>query len=246
MKPTLQLAETRTPAGKRLILTQHDGDYGLSADSLPLMTSREHESELELARLGCAGIAARRDACVLIGGLGLGYTLRQTLDLLPPSASVVVAELLPDVVEWNRTILSELTGHPLQDPRVTVKVCDVADLVRNEKAPFDAILIDIDNGPEAITDYQNHALYSTDGIARLMRAMRPKGCLAIWSAGIDQRFERRMRREGLCARAYQVPAYKGAKARSKCIWVAAQDASALPVEPHTRRGSRGRSPSKST
>jgi spermidine synthase len=192
------------------------------------MTSREHESELELARLGCARIATRPAPRVLIGGLGLGYTLRQTLDMLPPSATVVVAELLPDIVEWNRVYLGELTDHPLQDKRVTVVVCDVVDVVRNDAHPFDAILIDIDNGPEAISDYQNHPLYSTVGIGMLMRAMPASGCLAIWSAGIDRRFERRLRREGLQVKAFQVPAHKGAKARSKCIWVASRDPDSLP------------------
>jgi spermidine synthase len=141
---------------------------------------------------------------------------------------VVVAELLPDVVEWNRTYLAGLTGHPLRDKRVTVKVCDVADVVRNAKHSFDAILIDIDNGPEAITDYQNHQLYSSEGISLLMRAMHAHGCLAIWSAGIDPRFERRMRSKGMHVRAFQVPAHKGGKARSKCIWVASMDPASVP------------------
>jgi spermidine synthase len=228
MKPTIRLAETRTPAGRRLVLTQHDQDFNLLDEGLPLMTSREHESELELARLGCARIATRKAPRVLIGGLGLGYTLRQTLDMLPSSACVVVAELLPDVVEWNRTYLAGLTGHPLRDKRVTVKVCDVADVVRNVKHSFDAILIDIDNGPEAITDYQNHQLYSSEGISLLMRAMHAHGCLAIWSAGIDPRFERRMRSKGMHVRAFQVPAHKGGKARSKCIWVASMDPASVP------------------
>jgi len=202
----------------------------LVTDGQPLMTSREHESELELARLGCAHITSRRASRVLIGGLGLGYTLRQTLDMVPPSATVVVAELLPDVVEWNRTYLSELTGHPLRDARVTVEICDVVELVKNATEPFDAILIDIDNGPEAIADYRSHPLYSTEGIGAVMQAMTEGGCLAIWSAGIDQRFERRLRSEGMHARAFQVPAYKGAKARSKCIWVASLDPAALPSD----------------
>ncbi|MBT3295023.1 MAG: hypothetical protein HN919_16890 [Verrucomicrobia bacterium] len=228
MKPTIQLAETRTPAGRRLVLAQHDRDFNLMDEGYPLMTSREHESELELARLGCAHSASRPAPRVLIGGLGMGYTLRQTLDLFPPSATVVVAELLPDIVEWNRVYLGDLTDHPMRDERVTVKVCDVVDVVRKNAHPFDAILIDIDNGPEAISDYQDHALYSTAGIGMLMRALTAAGCLAIWSAGIDRRFERRLRREGLHVKAFQVPAHKGAKARSKCIWVASRDPNSLP------------------
>jgi spermidine synthase len=234
VKPTIQLAETRTPGGKRLVLSQHDRDFNLIAEGLPLMTSREHESELALARLGCAQIAHLAAPRVLIGGLGLGYTLRQTLDMLQPSATVVVAELLPDMVEWNRTYLGELTNHPLRDKRVTVKVCDVADLVRSVDHLFDAILIDIDNGPEAVTDHKNHPLYSTAGIGMLMRAMHPTGCLAIWSAGVDPRFERRVRSVGMHVRAFQVPMHKGGKARSKCIWVASQAPASLPKETSIR------------
>jgi len=236
VKPRIQLAETKTPGGKRLVLSQHDGDFRLVVEGAPLMTSREHESELELARLGCARIVHQKEPRVLIGGLGLGYTLRQTLDMLQPSATVVVAELLPAVVEWNRTYLGELTDHPLRDKRVTVKVRDVADLARNVDPLFDAILIDIDNGPEAITEYKNHQLYGTEGIGMLMRAMHPKGCLSIWSAGIDHRFERRMRGEGMYVRAFQVPAHKGSKARSKCIWVASQTLASLPEESEGREG----------
>ena len=228
MKPTIELAETRTPGGRRLVLTQHGRDFSLRDEALPLMTSRERESELELARLGCARIASRPAPRVLIGGLGMGYTLRQTLDMLPPTATVVVAELLPEIVEWNRVYLGDLTDHPLRDKRVTVEVCDVVDFVRNNAHPFDAILIDIDNGPEAITDYQNHPLYSREGIGMLMRAMPASGCLAIWSAGIDPRFERRLRHDGRHVKAFRVPAHKGARARSKCIWVASQDPHALP------------------
>jgi spermidine synthase len=231
VKRTIQLAETRTPGGKRLILSQHDREFRLVAEGLPLMTSRENESELELARLGCARIAHLAAPRVLIGGLGMGYTLRQTLDMLHPSATVVVAELLPDVLEWNRTYLGELTRHPLRDKRVTVRVRDVVDLVRNVDHVFDAILIDIDNGPEAITDHKNHPLYSTAGIGMLMRAMHPTGCLAIWSAGMDPRFERRVRSEGIHVRAFHVPVHKGGKARSKCIWVASQTPASLPKEP---------------
>ena len=226
MKPIIQLAETRTPGGKRLVLSQHDGAYSLVTDGLPLMTSREHESELALARLGCAHIVSKPAPHVLIGGLGLGFTLRQTLDMLQPGAHVVVAELLPDVVEWNRTTLGELTGHALDDSRVAVHVGDVVDIVREVEQPFDAILIDIDNGPEAISDDHDHPLYGREGLQRVVQAMTPQGCLAIWSAGIDQRFERRVRGQGLQAKAVQVPAYKGAKARSKCIWVVTPSTSA--------------------
>ena len=129
MKPIEQLATAKAPDGGQLVLSRHDGDYSISVDRQELMTSRQHESELELARLGCANLTESRNPNVLIGGLGMGYTLRQALDMLQPKASVVVAELIADVVAWNRNILGELAGHPLHDKRVVVKTCDVCELI---------------------------------------------------------------------------------------------------------------------
>ena len=195
-----------------------------------LMTSRAHESELELARLGCARIAARQNPTVLIGGLGMGYTLRQTLDLLQPDATVVVSELIPDVVQWNRDFLGQLTNHPLRDPRVVLKVCDVMSLIQQSEHAFDAIMLDVDNGPEALTAAGNDRLYSRQGLQACMRALHAKGCLAVWSGAIDNSFERRLKAENLFFRLFHVPVYKGGKALARCIWLIASDPRSLPPE----------------
>ncbi len=228
MKPSIELASTSTPDGKKMVLSKHDRDFFITVDGWQLMTSRENESELELARLGCGRIKSKPHPRVLIGGLGMGYTLRETLDLLHGGARVVVAELIPDVVKWNREILGELTNHPLADSRVTVESRDVASIIRNSVGRFDAILLDVDNGPGAMTYARNGGLYGPVGIASAMRALRKDGCLAIWSVDADSRFEGRIRREGFKIRRFRVRAYKRAKAQSRCIWTIANEVRALP------------------
>jgi spermidine synthase len=230
MKPTIKIASTQTPDGELLSLFKHDADFSIKVGCQELMTSRAHESELELARLGCARITARQNPSVLIGGLGMGYTLRQTLDLLQPGATVVVSELIPDVVQWNREHLGDLNNHPLRDPRVVLKVCDVMNLIQQSEHAFDAILLDVDNGPEALTAAGNDRLYSRQGLQACMRALHAKGCLAVWSGAIDNTFERRLRQENLFFRLFHVPVYKGGKARARCVWVISRDARSLPAE----------------
>jgi spermidine synthase len=158
----------------------------------------------------------------------MGYTLRQTLDMLRSKAKVTVAELMPDIVRWNRDILGHLTDHPLRDKRVNVQVKDVMKIIGNAKHEFDAILLDVDNGPEAITDSANNRLYSGAGIRACINALTAKGCLAVWSASKDISFEKRLRRERLHVRAFHVPKRKGGKSRPRCIWVASRDRSSLP------------------
>ncbi len=230
MKPTLKIATTKTPDNEVLTLYQHDADFSMKVGCQELMTSRAHESELELARLGCVRIAARQNPTVLIGGLGMGYTLRQTLDLLQPEATVVVSELIADVVLWNREFLGELNNHPLRDPRVVLKVCDVMGLIQQSEHAFDAIMLDVDNGPAALTAAGNDRLYSRGGLQACMRALHAKGCLAIWSGSIDNAFEHRLKQESLFFRRFHVAAYKGGKARSRCVWVIARDPLSLPPE----------------
>jgi spermidine synthase len=229
LKPTIKIAETLTPDGKRMVLCEHDGDFSIALDGREVMTSREYESELELARLGCDRIKERRRPKVLIGGLGLGYTLRETLELLGPEAKVVVAELLPEVVRWNREYLGQLTGHPLRDGRVVVETRDVQAVMRESEGVFDAIMLDVDNGPNAMTHGENAKLYGGEGIRQAMRALRKDGCLAIWSVTVDPAFEKRLRREGLHVRRFRVRAYKGSKSRSRCVWVASRVRGSLPV-----------------
>ena len=228
MKPMIQLAAVATPDGKQLTLSQRDGDFYICVDRQSLMNSRLHESELELARLACAHIAAHRNPTVLIGGLGMGYTLRQTLDMLRPEATVVVAELIPEVVRWNRELMGGLTGHPLRDPRVVVEVRDVVDIIRNSPGKFDAIMLDIDNGPVAMTSDGNDRLYGRQGIQACRDALTARGCLAVWSAAVVTSFESRLQHEGLHSGSYYAAGYKGGKSRTRCIWVASRDRQSLP------------------
>lgn len=219
MKPKIQIAATRAPDGSLVTLYRHDGDFIISVDNDDLMLSRTHESELELARLGCARIVKHRNPTVLIGGLGMGYTLRQALDMLRPQATVVVAELLPEVVRWNRDYLGELTNHPLKDLRVAVRIDNVVDVIRQSPDTFDAVLLDVDNGPNAMTDVRNDRLYSREGIRSCMQSLHAGGCLAIWSAHLDPPFEDRLEQENLHVRCFRVPAHKGGKARHCSIWI---------------------------
>jgi spermidine synthase len=170
-----------------------------------LMSSRAHGSEEELAELACRPHAQAAAPRVLVGGLGLGYTLRATLDILPRGARVVVAEIVSAVVEWNRGPLAPLAGRPLDDARVSVEGCDVAHLLRRGPR-WDAILLDVDNGPIALTRMANHVLYTQVGLGVAKAALRPGGTLAVWSAAPDRAFVTRLRKAGFTAEAVDVPA----------------------------------------
>jgi spermidine synthase len=211
-----------------MVLRQHDRDFSIKINGQELMNSRQHESELELARLGCAPLADREAPRVLIGGLGLGYTLRQALELLSPQANVVVSELLDAVVEWNREFFGELNGHPLEDERVDLKTGDIVELLSHSKGRFDAILLDIDNGPGAMTDSGNQRLYGRKGILACRRALREQGCLAVWSSESSKPFEQLLMNCGFHVRRFRAPAYKGSKSLSHFVWVASEDKRLLP------------------
>ncbi len=201
MKPRELLASTTTPDGAALTLTREAGALVVRVANVPLMSSRVHGSEEAMAEVACAGLAARAGARVLVPGLGMGFTLRATLDALGPDAEVVVCELLPAIVEWNREgPLGALAGHPLCDARVRVVIDDVVRVVR-ASAPrsFDAILLDVDNGPEAFTVASNAALYEPAGLAALRAILRPGGALVVWSAHEAPRFERALRRAGFAS-----------------------------------------------
>lgn len=220
MKQIVRIASARTSDGSEMVLYQHGRDFSIKINGQDLMHSRQHESELELARLGCAHLVGRKAPSILVGGLGMGYTLRQTLDMLNPHAQVVVCELLGAVVEWNREFLGELNGQPLRDERVDVKTGDIVDLISCSKSRFDAILLDIDNGPDALTDSGNRRLYGREGIGACRRALREHGCLAVWSAGPSREFERLLMSCSFHVRRFPVSAYKGSKSRSRFVWVA--------------------------
>ncbi len=196
MKPWELLGEARTPDGGLLALTRRGGEYVIHAGGKSLMSSRMHGSEEALAAFGCRRLRGVAEPCVLVGGLGMGYTLRAALDLLPPAATVVVAELVPEVVAWNRGPLGPLAGHPLADSRVRVELCDVAVALRAKRGAFDAVLLDVDNGPSAFAAVNNVALYDDPGIAAARAALKPDGTFAVWSAREDRSFEHRLRHGG--------------------------------------------------
>ncbi|MDP2319165.1 MAG: MnmC family methyltransferase [Acidobacteriota bacterium] len=206
MKPWELLAEASTPDGTLLTLTRRDTELVIMAGGKILMSSRMHGSEEAMAEMafkrlgrnspGVGGRPALGGACVLVGGLGLGYTLRATLDLLPSDATVVVAELIPAIVDWHRGPLAALADRPTEDPRVQIDVTDVIATLRSSPGRFDAILLDIDNGPEAFTESSNAGLYHDRGIAAIRAALKPGGVLAVWSAWEDRRFEQRLKYAG--------------------------------------------------
>ncbi|MDV6373445.1 spermidine synthase [Deinococcus arenicola] len=204
-----------------------------------LMNSRQHTSEDALAELGCAVIAGRPSPRVLVGGLGMGFTLAAALKALGPNSVVTVAELVPEVVEWNRGPLGACAGFPLKNPRTRVHVGDVADLLRQGQALYDAVLLDVDNGPEGMTHHGNGWLYSPSGLAAAQRILRPGGVLAIWSATPDTRFTRRLQQAGFRVEVKTVRAREGKGARHT-IWLAHRTHSAVAVPVHESKQVRRR------
>lgn len=196
MNPLELLGETQTADGADLKLARRGNEYIILANGKSLMSSRMHGSEEALAHFGCLKARTLEHPCVLIGGLGMGFTLRATLDLLPPGAEVLVAELVLAVVEWNRGPLGPLAEHPLKDRRVKIDARDVTVVLRSATARFDAILLDVDNGPAAFTTETNVGVYNDSGLTAARTALKPGGVLAVWSARDDRKFEQRLRYNG--------------------------------------------------
>jgi spermidine synthase len=196
VKPFELLGQTLSPDGTVMKLIRRSDEYIILADGTILMSSRMHGSEEELATFACQRVRRLEQPSVLIGGLGMGFTLRATLDLLSPDATVVVAELVPAVAEWNRGTLGSLAGHPLKDKRVRVETGDVAVTLTSRLGQFDAVLLDVDNGPTAFTASNNAGLYDNRGIAAARAALKMEGVLAVWAARDDRRFQQRLRHGG--------------------------------------------------
>jgi len=196
VKPFELLGQALAPDKTAVKLMRRDDEYILLADGAVLMSSRMHGSEEALATIGCERARTLKQPSVVIGGLGMGFTLRATLDLLPADATIVVAELLPVVVEWNRGVLGPLAGHPLNDKRVEVITGDVFTILGSHLGQFDAVLLDVDNGPAAFTAANNTALYNKRGIAAAHAALKPEGVLAVWAVNEDRTFEQRLRDGG--------------------------------------------------
>jgi spermidine synthase len=221
MIPWALLDTAAVPGGGALRLLRRGAEFSIRLGRDELMNSRMHGSEEALATLACARLAAPAPR-ILIGGLGMGFTLRATLDAVGAAARVVVGELVPAVVEWNRGPLADLSGHSLADARVSVREADVAALIRAERSAYDAILLDVDNGPVAMARAANDRLYDLAGLGAAHAALRPGGVLAVWSARPDAGFTRRLRTVGFAAEEVRVRA-RGARGGPRhIIWVAAR------------------------
>jgi len=215
----LDSAQVPGNAGE-LRLYKRGAEFSIRVESRELMNSRIHGSEDALAELTCARIAERPRPRILIGGLGMGYTLATALHRLGATAKVIVAELVPAVVAWNRGPLAHLAGHPLQDGRVTVREVDVARIIEEGRERYDAIMLDVDNGPNSLTVKSNDWLYARVGLEAACAALRPKGVLAIWSAVPDRVFAQRLRRAGFTVDEVPVRARGPRGGRRHTIWIA--------------------------
>jgi len=196
LKPWELLGESRMPDGTEIRLQRRDTEYTIFAAGRILMSSRMSGSEEAMAELACVRARTHEEPVVLIGGLGMGFALRATLDYLPPGATVVVAEVSPAVLEWNRGPLGPLASQPLKDRRVQVELADGKDVIRAAAGRFDAILLDVDNGPHALSTLGNSWFYADSGIAAARTALKPDGVLSVWSAWEDRKFEQRLRYGG--------------------------------------------------
>lgn len=214
------MGKARAPDGTVMKLVRRGEEYVILADGTPLMSSRMHGSEDALAALTYEFWRNSPRPSVLIGGLGIGFTLRATLDLLPPDGTVIVSELVPAVVEWNRGVLAALAGHPLQDARAQLVTEDVVNTIRSSIARFDAVLLDVDNGPAAFTVATNSALYDERGVAAVHTALKRGGTLAVWATQDDAQFVQRLRRSGFEASVQRVRATSNRRGSRHFIFLA--------------------------
>jgi len=221
MKPFRNLAETRTPDGSRLSLHEHDGEYFMKLNSRQLMSSTSTTSEILLADMACAQLPPLLDRRVLIGGLGLGFSLKRVLELIGRSGVVQVAELLPEVVAWNRELLTQLNGELLNDKRVEVLIEDVFAVIRRvaKSHPYDAILLDVDNGPTSFVQKKNSRLYDWRGLKLISNALKPGGRVAFWSAQPEPEFPGHLVRAGFATEEYPAKAHERAKRFAHMIYV---------------------------
>jgi spermidine synthase len=223
MIPWNLLDSAQVPGGSsEIYLYARGGEFSIRVNGCELMNSRVHGSEDALAEYACARIAGRPSPLILIGGLGMGFTTAAALHRLDCQGRVEVAELVPKVVEWNRKFLGELNGHPLQDQRVTVRESDVALILQSTHQSYDAILLDVDNGPAALTRRENNRLYSEAGIKSCFAALKPAGVLAVWSAAPDVAFAGRLRRAGFALEEIRARGRGSAGGNRHTIWIASR------------------------
>ena len=201
-------------------LRKRGTEFSIRTADAELMNSRLHGSEGALAELACSRITHKAGLRILIGGLGMGYTLAAALEASGPDTLITVSELIPAVVRWNREYLGHLAGMPLDDPRVSVVEEDVAETIRNTKSAWNALLLDVDNGPEGLTRNANDRLYGRSGLKTSFSALRPGGILAVWSSGVDEEFTGRLARCGFKTETVTVRARRPGKGGRRTIWLA--------------------------
>jgi spermidine synthase len=220
MIPWVHLDTATMPGGgSELRLMRRGDEYSIMSGSITLMNSRINSSETALGELACDRLGGRRNCRILIGGYGMGFTLRAALAGLGADARILVAELVPAVLKWARGPMAELTAGCLSDPRVSIREADVGDLIASARASFDAILLDVDNGPDGFSRGANDGLYSLRGLKAARNALRPNGLLAVWSAAPDIEFASRLGRAGFAVEEIKVRANKGRGGRH-VIWAA--------------------------
>ncbi len=220
MIPRELLGVAAVPGGDELKLFRRGADFMIVLDRNELMNSRMSGSEEALATIACERLAGRRAPHLLIGGYGMGFTLRAALSALGPDATVTVAELVPEIIAWAKGPMAELTGGCLADPRVRVIEGDVADVIADGRRAYDAILLDVDNGPDGLTRKGNDRLYSLEGLAAAKAALRPAGILAVWSAAPDPAFTKRLSKAGFAVQELAVRARQNGKGPRHVIWLA--------------------------
>ncbi len=219
MLPWVELGRAKVPGGDEFRLMQRGDEFTIFAGTIGLMGSRQSGSEEVMADIAFARVGGRAKARVLIGGLGMGFTLRRVLAKFGADAEIVVAELVPEIVSWARGPLAGLHGTSLDDPRVTLKLGDVGNVMAADAQKFDAILLDVDNGPEGLSRPGNDRLYSAGGISAAKAALRPGGMAAIWSVAPDPKFTKRLGQSGMKVEELKARAHGGKGARH-VIWVA--------------------------
>ena len=220
MIPRELLGTADVPGGPPLRLIRHGRDFIIMLDRNELMSSRMSGSEAALGSMTCQRLRERAEARVLIGGYGMGFTLRAVLAALGPAARVTVAEIVPGIIDWARGPMVAMTGDCLDDPRVEVKLADVGACIAASPARYNAILLDVDNGPDGLTRAANDGLYTARGLASARAALRPGGILAVWSAGADAAFTRRLGQAGFAVDEVQVRARANGKGPIHTIWFA--------------------------
>ncbi len=205
---------------QEMTLQKRGEEFSIRTAGAELMNSRVHGSEEEIARLTCIQLQNRIGLRILIGGLGMGFTLAETLKHTSADAIIIVSELIPAVIQWNRKYLGHLAGMPLDDPRVKVKQEDVAKTIRNQKSFWDAILLDVDNGPEGLTQKENNRLYTSAGLKAAFGALRPGGILSVWSAADNEAFTQRLSQCGFHTKKKTVRARNSKKGGRHILWLA--------------------------